>query len=1115
MKKTILALLSVVMLSVSFGAHAATQATVALGGFSQVLTYTPTSKSPLGGRSLLIILHGCAQAYSAFAGAKLADAADANGMVIAVPDAVNKAGMACWDYWGLPPSRTLNDYARLINLAAALKQNAALEIDPNQVYIAGLSSGGAFAMEAGCLAPDVFAGMGLVGAPSAGTGMGGAFGFEGTIESTRAACLSYAGTNASHFNTQVTVSAFGTGDYTVSQNYGPQNAGAMARIYGHSDPSVSMTVTKATALINQEKTVLLMSLTGEGHAWPGGAGASGSFIGSASLNYATFLGDFFNKNNRRVTDPNNPPNVSVTASAAGVSILVNGTASDSDGTVASATIELKNTKNGTVKGPLALTVSSGQFSYNGFTNLTNATYEVTVKVTDNKGGVGTGTATVQITAAPDTFCPSTTGLRDSFSTALVTKATSLFTTSYTTTGDAQALSSGTQQYTIYTGSNGKGYLTDPEDCAVVVEEFTVTATAGTGGQVAPTTQKVQKGKSATVTVTPNSGYTIASVTGCSGSLSGTTYSISSVTANCTVSATFTANPVNYTVTATAGTGGQVSPATQQVAGGNSASVTITPNSGYSIASVSGCGGSLSGSTYYIAAVTSNCTVNASFSATPVNYTVTATAGTGGQVSPATQQVRSGQGATVQVTANSGYTIAAVNGCSGSLSGSTYVIPAVTSNCTVNATFTASVVNYTVTAVAGTGGQVSPSSQQVKSGQGATVQVTPNSGYKISAVSGCGGSLSGSTYVISAVNSNCTVNATFVANVTEYTVTATAGTGGQVSPATQKVNGGAGTTVQVTPNSNYKIASVSGCGGSLSGSTYIIPSVTSNCTVNATFVQNTVPTYTVTATVSGSGGTVSPTTSQVTAGNAATITVTPNSGYTIAAVSGCGGSLNGSNYVISSVNSNCTVTATFSQVIVNHTVNAVAGFGGQISPATQTVANGASAFLTVTPMGDYTIGSVTGCGGSLTGSTYYIPSVTSNCTVTASFNPPGVVTYKVDLTYGQGGSVDITPSANITPISVVANSGSWNVVKGADVKFTIVADTDYKIDQVNGTCGTFNKDVDVENFTISSINSNCQLSVSFVYTGGGPDDIDLGGSSTPAMVIFGLALVALRRRRSMR
>jgi len=141
---------------------------------------------------------------------------------------------------------------------------------------------------------------------------------------------------------------------------------------------------------------------------------------------------------------------------------------------------------------------------------------------------------------------------------------------------------------------------------------TVTPSAGTNGSISPgTPQSVAYNGTASFTVTPNSGYTIASVTGCGGTLSGNTYTTGPITANCTVSATFASN--YNIVTPSAGTNGSISPNTpQSVAYNRTTSFTVTPNSGY-YASVTGCSGTLSGNTYTTGPITGDCTVSATFS----------------------------------------------------------------------------------------------------------------------------------------------------------------------------------------------------------------------------------------------------------------------------------------------------------------------------------------------------------------------------------------------------------------------------------------------------------------------------------------------------------------------
>jgi len=69
--------------------------------------------------------------------------------------------------------------------------------------------------------------------------------------------------------------------------------------------------------------------------------------------------------------------------------------------------------------------------------------------------------------------------------------------------------------------------------------ITITASAGAGGTISPGTVKVAPGATQAFTVTPNSGYLIASVDGtCGGTLNGTTYTTSPINAACTVVASF-------------------------------------------------------------------------------------------------------------------------------------------------------------------------------------------------------------------------------------------------------------------------------------------------------------------------------------------------------------------------------------------------------------------------------------------------------------------------------------------------------------------------------------------------------------------------------------------------
>ena len=390
--------------------------------------------------------------------------------------------------------------------------------------------------------------------------------------------------------------------------------------------------------------------------------------------------------------------------------------------------------------------------------------------------------------------------------------------------------------TAYNSSNTQsGY--SPE---LVVDSLT--ASAGSGGTISPSGTFFQtQGGSQTFTISPSSGYTTASVLVDGTSVGAvSSYTFSNIAANHTISATFTAGAANYTITASAGANGTISPSgAVSVNSGANESFTVTPSTGYSIGTVTGCNGTLSGNTYTTGSITSACTVTASFAANTTSYTVTPSAGTGGSINPSTAQTVNYDGTTsFTVTPKTGYSVGAVTGCNGSLSGNTYKTGPITSACTVSASFAANTTSYTVTPSAGTGGNINPSTAQTVSYDGTTsFTVTPKTGYSIGAVTGCNGSLSGNTYTTGQITSACTVSASFAANSTTYTITASPGANGTMSPSgAVKVSTGGSQTFTVTPaSSSYQVANVLVDGATVGALTsYTFSGVTANHTISATF-----------------------------------------------------------------------------------------------------------------------------------------------------------------------------------------------------------------------------------------------------------------------------------------
>src|SRR5512139_2613099 len=165
----------------------------------------------------------------------------------------------------------------------------------------------------------------------------------------------------------------------------------------------------------------------------------------------------------------------------------------------------------------------------------------------------------------------------------------------------------------------------------------VAASFNNSGTISPdTAQTVNYNGTTAFTVTPSAGNHIVNVTGtCGGTLVGSTYTTSAITANCTVIANFAID--TFTVTPSVTGSGTISPDTAQTVNYNGTTAfTVTPSAGNHIVNVTGtCGGTLVGSTYTTSAITANCTVIANFAID--TFTVTPSVTGSGTISPDTAQ----------------------------------------------------------------------------------------------------------------------------------------------------------------------------------------------------------------------------------------------------------------------------------------------------------------------------------------------------------------------------------------------------------------------------------------------------------------------------------------------
>ncbi|MGM0554704.1 MAG: cadherin-like beta sandwich domain-containing protein, partial [Pseudomonadota bacterium] len=97
---------------------------------------------------------------------------------------------------------------------------------------------------------------------------------------------------------------------------------------------------------------------------------------------------------------------------------------------------------------------------------------------------------------------------------------------------------GTHEVTLAVSDESEPSQQDTQSFTLEVVGHEVTATAGANGSVSPASQTLDHEASAELTLTPDSGYAVDTVTGCAGTLDGLTYTTDPVTASCEVEASF-------------------------------------------------------------------------------------------------------------------------------------------------------------------------------------------------------------------------------------------------------------------------------------------------------------------------------------------------------------------------------------------------------------------------------------------------------------------------------------------------------------------------------------------------------------------------------------------------
>jgi poly(hydroxyalkanoate) depolymerase family esterase len=282
------------------------------------LVHVPASLDPTAPAPLVCMLHGCTQDPGTFAAATMMNRlADRHGFVVVYPgqDRLHNA-LGCWNWFRPEHQRrgTGEPAAIAATVRDLVERDSRFTIDPERVFIAGLSSGGAMALIMALCYPELFAAVAVhSGLPfGSATDMSSAFRVmaQGPADAAAldAAVLTSAGPHARPVPSLV---IHGTADRTVS----PVNARAVLRQcmtashlaapasrkhdVAHPTSSWRSRTTAGYTYIRSQwadetGTAVheLLEVENLGHAWSGGA-SGGSYTDPRGPSASEAISEFF------------------------------------------------------------------------------------------------------------------------------------------------------------------------------------------------------------------------------------------------------------------------------------------------------------------------------------------------------------------------------------------------------------------------------------------------------------------------------------------------------------------------------------------------------------------------------------------------------------------------------------------------------------------------------------------------------------------------------------------------------------------------------------------------------------------------------------------------------
>ena len=300
-----------------------------------------------------------------------------------------------------------------------------------------------------------------------------------------------------------------------------------------------------------------------------------------------------------------------------------------------------------------------------------------------------------------------------------------------------------------------------------IPQITLTVSPPAGGTTTGAGTFAQ-GSTATVTATPNAGFTFKNWTNADGSVATVSANYQfTVAGNRTLTANFAAVPVGQfaVVVSSLPVNGGTTSGSGSFNAGTNVTVTATPNAGFTFINWKNPDGSIASvSPAYTFQIVANRTLTANFSSVPASQfaLVLSSNPVAGGSTAGSGSYTAGTSVTATATANAGYTFVnwTDNGVIASTSAA-YTFP-LSANRTLVANFTQNTYTLNITAVNGTVA-ANPNSAVYNSGSTVVLTATANAGFTFTSWSGdAGGSANPLTVVM---NSNKNITANFTATPT--------------------------------------------------------------------------------------------------------------------------------------------------------------------------------------------------------------------------------------------------------------------------------------------------------------------------------------------------------------